>query len=232
MNISLNGFYKSLFGENQIALYLEGLKNTLLISLFATLIGIVIGLFIALIKYQYQEQKSDSELSLSLIVLNKLANFYTTVIRGTPVLLQLLILYATAFKGGFSAAIIGFGINSGAYVSEIVRAGLNSVDKGQAEAARSLGLSTNETLRHIIIPQAFKNIVPALFNEFISLIKETSVAGSIAVIDITKVGQRFQSKTYLIEPLFIVAIIYLFVVLTLTKVQQLVERRLAVSDRS
>lgn len=232
MNISLNGFYKSLFGENQIALYSEGLKNTLLISLFATLIGIVIGLFIALIKYQYQEQKSDSELSLSLIVLNKLANFYTTVIRGTPVLLQLLILYATAFKGGFSAAIIGFGINSGAYVSEIVRAGLNSVDKGQAEAARSLGLSTNETLRHIIIPQAFKNIVPALFNEFISLIKETSVAGSIAVIDITKVGQRFQSKTYLIEPLFIVAIIYLFVVLTLTKVQQLVERRLAVSDRS
>ena len=209
MNISLQGFYTSLFSENQLAMYGEGLKNTLIISLIATLIGIVLGLFIAIIKYKYNEQKEDNELSLLIIVLNKIVSLYTTIIRGTPVLLQLLILYATVFKGGFSAAMIGFGLNSGAYVSEIFRAGLNSVDKGQSEAARSLGLSSNETMIHIIVPQAFKNIVPALFNEFISLIKETSVAGSIAVIDITKVGQRFQSKTYLIEPLFVAAFLYL-----------------------
>ena len=140
--------------------------------------------------------------------------------------------YGTFVTSGLPAAIVGFGINSGAYVSEIFRAGLQSVDGGQTEAGRSLGLSANKTLLLIVVPQAFKNIVPALFNEFISLIKETSVAGSIAVIEITKVAERIKGRTFLIEPLFIAAILYLSLVMLLTKIQGVLERRLAVSDRS
>src|SRR5690625_2861055 len=127
MYISLDGFYQSLFSEGQWRNYLEGLKITLLISLIACLMGIVIGLVISLIKYKYQEDKKENDLSIAIKFLNALASFYTTVIRGTPVLLQLLILYAIALNGGLEAAIIGFGINSGAYVSEIIRGGLASV---------------------------------------------------------------------------------------------------------
>ncbi|NMB18153.1 MAG: amino acid ABC transporter permease, partial [Erysipelothrix sp.] len=165
MNISLDGFYQSLFSEGQWRNYLEGLKITLLISFIACLMGIVIGLVISLIKYKYQEDKKENDLRIAIKFLNALASFYTTVIRGTPVLLQLLILYAVALNGGLEAAIIGFGINSGAYVSEIIRGGLASVDEGQKEAGRSLGLSSNQTMWLVIVPQAFKNIVPALFNE-------------------------------------------------------------------
>lgn len=232
MNISLDGFYQSLFSEGQWRNYLEGLKITLLISLIACLMGIVIGLVISLIKYKYQEDKKENDLSIAIKFLNALASFYTTVIRGTPVLLQLLILYAVALNGGLEAAIIGFGINSGAYVSEIIRGGLASVDEGQKEAGRSLGLSSNQTMWLIIVPQAFKNIVPALFNEFISLIKETSVAGSIAVVEITKVAERYKGKTYLVEPLFIAAFMYLILVVGLTQIQERLEMRLARSDRS
>lgn len=232
MNISLDGFYQSLFSEGQWRNYLEGLKITLLISLIACLMGIVIGLVISLIKYKYQEDKKENDLRITIKFLNALASFYTTVIRGTPVLLQLLILYAIALNGGLEAAIIGFGINSGAYVSEIIRGGLASVDEGQKEAGRSLGLSSNQTIWLIIVPQAFKNIVPALFNEFISLIKETSVAGSIAVVEITKVAERYKGKTYLVEPLFIAAFMYLILVVGLTQIQERLEMRLARSDRS
>ena len=232
MNISLDGFYQSLFSEGQWRNYLEGLKITLLISFIACLMGIVIGLVISLIKYKYQEDKKENDLSIAIKFLNALASFYTTVIRGTPVLLQLLILYAVALNGGLEAAIIGFGINSGAYVSEIIRGGLASVDEGQKEAGRSLGLSSNQTMWLIIVPQAFKNIVPALFNEFISLIKETSVAGSIAVVEITKVAERYKGKTYLVEPLFIAAFMYLILVVGLTQIQERLEMRLARSDRS
>ncbi|HZJ87391.1 MAG TPA: amino acid ABC transporter permease [Erysipelothrix sp.] len=232
MNISLQGFYDSLFKENQWINYLEGLKTTLIISLVATLMGIAIGLVIAVIKHKYTEEKKEKSVGWVLRILNALANVYTTVIRGTPVLLQLLILYAVAINGGIEAAMVGFGINSGAYVSEIFRAGLNSVDIGQTEAGRSLGLSANQTMLKIVIPQAFKNIVPSLFNEFISLIKETSVAGSIAVVELTKIAERGKSKTLLIEPLFIAAFLYLVVVIGLTQVQKLLERRLAKSDRN
>ena len=232
MNISLDGFYQSLFSEGQWRNYLEGLKITLLISFIACLMGIVIGLVISLIKYKYQEDKKENDLRIAIKFLNALASFYTTVIRGTPVLLQLLILYAVALNGGLEAAIIGFGINSGAYVSEIIRGGLASVDEGQKEAGRSLGLSSNQTMWLIIVPQVFKNIVPALFNEFISLIKETSVAGSIAVVEITKVAERYKGKTYLVEPLFIAAFMYLILVVGLTQIQERLEMRLARSDRS
>lgn len=232
MNISLDGFYKALFKEGQWMNYLEGLKMTLLISLIATLMGIAIGLIIAIIKHKYAEGKREKSVGVTLSVFNTLANIYTTVIRGTPVLLQLLILFAIAFNGGVQAAIVGFGINSGAYVSEIFRAGLQSVDQGQTEAGRSLGLSANKTMLKIVVPQAFKNIVPSLFNEFISLIKETSVAGSIAVVELTKVAERGKSKTLLIEPLFIAALLYLVVVIGLTQIQKILERRLAKSDRN
>lgn len=232
MKITLDGFYQSLFSEGQWRSYLEGLKITLWISFVSVLMGIVIGLLIAVIKYKYQAEKKEGHTGLLLSVLNTIANLYTTIIRGTPVLLQLLILYGIAVSGGVSAAILGFGINSGAYVSEIFRGGLNSVDVGQTEAGRSLGLSANKTILLVVVPQAFKNIVPSLFNEFISLIKETSVAGTIAVVEITKVAERYKGKTYMMEPLFIAAALYLTLVIGLTKVQQHIERRLAKSDRS
>lgn len=232
MNISLDGFYKSLFTGGQWKNYLEGLSVTLLISFLACLIGIVIGLMIAVVKYKYQVASKEGKVGFLLSLFKMIADLYTTIIRGTPVLLQLLILYGTFVTSGLPAAIVGFGINSGAYVSEIFRAGLQSVDGGQTEAGRSLGLSANKTLLLIVVPQAFKNIVPALFNEFISLIKETSVAGSIAVIEITKVAERIKGRTFLIEPLFIAAILYLSLVMLLTKIQGVLERRLAVSDRS
>ena len=232
MNISLEGFYNSLFSEGQWKMYLEGLKTTLIISLLACLMGVAIGLIVSMLKYSYAEKKRENSAGVGITLLASIANLYTTVIRGTPVLLQLIIIYASFIKGGFSAAVVGFGINSGAYVAEIFRAGLGSVDKGQQEAGRSLGLSANQTLRLITIPQAIKNILPALFNEFISLIKETSVAGSVAVIEITKVAERYKGKTQSIEPLFIAAIMYLVLVVGLTYIQSNLERRLARSDRS
>ena len=232
MNLSLEGFYRSFFQDSQWINYLKGLQMTLLISLIATVIGVVIGLVIASIKYKYTENEKESGSSLILKALNALAHLYTTVIRGTPVLLQLYIFYGLAVKGGLEAAILGFGINSGAYVSEIFRAGLQSVDSGQAEAGRSLGLSANTTLFKVVIPQAFKNIVPSLFNEFISLIKETSVAGAVAVVELTKIAERAKSRTFRNEPLFIAAFFYLAVVITLTQVQKVLERRLAKSDRN
>ena len=232
MNISIDGFYQSLFGEGQWRLYLEGLKTTLAISFLACLMGVIIGLAIAMIKYTYAEKKREKTAGFGLSVAMHLANLYTTVIRGTPVLLQLLILFSIAIRGGFGAAVLGFGINSGAYVSEIFRAGLTSVDQGQREAGRALGLSSGQTLLRITVPQAIKNILPALFNEFISLIKETSVAGSVAVVEITKVAERYKGKSLMLEPLFIAAAMYLILVVGLTAIQNRLERRLARSDRN
>lgn len=231
MNISLEGFYNSLFTEGQWLAYLNAMKMTLLISLYACLIGIVIGLSVAMIKYTYADRKHENNVGAILSAASFIANLYTTIIRGTPVLLQLIILFGIGISEGFNAAIIGFGINSGAYVAEIFRAGLASVDKGQQEAGRSLGLSAGKTMRLITIPQAFKNILPALFNEFISLIKETSVAGSIAVVEITKVAERYKGKSFRLEPLFIAAGMYLVLTVGLTQIQKLLERRLARSDR-
>ncbi|AMC92913.1 amino acid ABC transporter permease [Erysipelothrix larvae] len=229
--LSLDNFYRAFIAEERWKLYLDGLKTTLLISLVACLLGILIGLIIAVIKYSYQQAQANGRVGIVLKVFNSAANIYTTVIRGTPVLLQLLILFTVAFQG-LNAAFIGFGINSGAYVSEIIRGGLQSVDSGQSEAGRSLGLSSMQTMTMIVIPQAFKNIVPSLFNELIAMVKETSVAGSIAVTDLTKASQGIQSRLYLIEPLYIVAIIYLILVFTLTQIQKVLERRLARSDRN
>ena len=185
----------------------DGLKNTMIITIFATLLGIFLGLIVALVRTTYDNTKK-------LKVLNAICNIYITIIRGTPVVIQLMILFFCIFTSrevsGVMIAIIGFGINSGAYVAEVFRSGLMSINHGQMEAGRSLGLSYLDTMKYIIIPQAFKVVLPTLGNEFIVLIKETSVAGYVAVQDLTKGGDIIRSRTYdAWTPLLVVAGIYL-----------------------
>ncbi len=206
----------------------KGLWITVRIAFFAALFGALIGIIIALIKVASNNGKK-------LKLLNLIANLYTTVIRGTPALVQLFIVYYSFCSilkiDRFYAAIISFSINSGAYVSEIIRAGIMSVDKGQMEAGRSLGLSQRTTMTKIIFPQALKNILPALGNEFITLVKETSVAGYIGVVDLSKAGDIIRSQTYSPTiPLYTVAFIYLIIVVLLTKLLNKFERRLRKSD--
>ena len=197
----------NLIKDNRYIYLLDGLKNTMIITLFATILGIILGLIIALIRTTYDNTKK-------LKILNSICQIYITVIRGTPVIIQLMILFFCIFTSrnasGVMIAIIGFGLNSSAYVAEIFRSGLMSIEQGQMEAGRSLGLSYIDTMRYIIIPQAFKVVLPALCNEFIVLIKETSVAGYVAVQDLTKGGDIIRSRTYdAWTPLLIVAGIYL-----------------------
>ena len=203
----LDALQLNLIKDNRYMYIVSGFKNTMIITLFATLLGIALGLIIALIRTTYDNTKR-------LKFLNGICQVYITVIRGTPVVIQLMILFFCIFTSrnasGIMIAIIGFGLNSSAYVAEIFRSGLMSIDIGQMEAGRSLGLSYIETLRFIIIPQAFKVVLPALCNEFIVLIKETSVAGYVAVQDLTKGGDIIRSRTYdAWTPLLIVAAIYL-----------------------
>lgn len=217
----------ALLRENRWQLFLEGLKNTVLIAALACLIGIVIGLVVALIKYVAATRQTRPWKAAAAV-----CNVYTTVIRGTPIIVQLLILYNLSyFTEGLYASIIGFGINSGAYVSEIFRSGLNSIDIGQQEAGRSLGLGQWKTMRLIVLPQAIKNTLPALFNEFIALLKETSVAGYIAVRDLTKVADGIRGRTFNSMPLYLAAAAYLIMVAGLAAVQKRMEKRLARSDR-
>ena len=225
-----DAFYKAFITEGRYMFYLDGIKVTIMVSLLAILIGVAIGLLVAVIKVASANNKK-------LWLLGKICNIYTTVIRATPVIVQLLIFSNMIFKSRDSnlilVASLCFGINSGAYVAEIIRAGLESVDKGQMEAGRSLGFTYIQTMRLIIIPQAIKNILPALGNEFITLIKETSVAGVIALTDVTKAAQYIGSVTWdPLPPLFIAAIIYLIMVLGLTKLLGIFERRLAQGDHN
>lgn len=218
----------TLIAEGRWRIYVEGLGNSLLMTLMACLIGILIGVGVAIIKTNYASTGKGR-------VLNSIANLYTTIIRGTPILLQLLIFYFFIFAAASSSAKIyvaslAFGINSGAYASEIIRAGIVSVDAGQTEAGRSLGLGRAKTMRLIVMPQAIRNILPALFNELIALLKETSVAGFISITDITRAGDLIRSRTLKLTPLIVSALIYLVLVIALTKVQQLLERRLATGD--
>ena len=223
----LQDLYGAVIRENRWQLYLEGLKNTLVIAALACLIGILIGLVVALIKFVASTKKSGPWK-----VAGAICTAYTTVIRGTPIIVQLLILYNLSyFTEGLYASIIGFGINSGAYVAEIFRSGLNSIDIGQREAGRSLGLGQWATMRLIVLPQAIKNTLPALFNEFIALLKETSVAGYIAVRDLTKVADGIRGRTFNSVPLYLAAALYLIMVAGLAAVQKRMEKRLARSDR-
>lgn len=217
-------FYDSVIYDDRYKYIFEGLFNTLLIAFFAVIIGIVIGILIALVRHNYEVNKKFR-------VLNKIVTWYVNIIRGTPVLLQLMIIYYVIFKSvDISIIIVGviaFGLNSGAYVSEIIRSGINSIDKGQMEAGLSLGLSYNKTMFYIIMPQAIKNIMPALGNEFITLIKETSTGAYIGIMELTKASDIIASGTYdYFFPLLIIAIIYLLLALGLTKLVNVLERRL------
>ena len=207
----------------------RGLYVTLLITAFAVLMGLFLGFIVAMIRSTYQNTGK-------LKFLNALSVLYLTVIRGTPVLVQLMIIYYVIFSSGnvnkIIVAILAFGINSGAYQAEIFRAGINAVPKGQFEAGRSLGFNYYQTMGNIIMPQAFKNILPALGNEFIVLVKETSIAGYIALVDITKAGDIIRSRTYsAFMPLLAVALIYLVIVMGLTYLINLLERWLRRSAR-
>lgn len=238
----INGLYqsfvKTFITDDRWVQLLNGLLVTVEITLFAAAIGIAIGFLIAIIRSTYDMNLSGKKCrsfgDYILKIVNLICNIYITVIRGTPVVIQLMIMYFIVFassRDGIIAAIISFGINSGAYVAEIVRSGIMSIDKGQFEASRSLGFDYKSTMIHVIIPQAFKNILPALGNEFIVLVKETSVAGYVAIQDLTYVGNLIRSRTYeAFFPLIAVALIYLVIVLILTFLLKKLERRLRSSD--
>ena len=221
-------FSKAFFVQDRWKLYLEGLGNTIIIALLATLIGTILGVTFAMIKYVNKKSKK-------LKFLSKIIDVYITVIRGTPVVLQLMIMYFIVFAGWDQGVLIGaitFGLNSSAYVAEIARAGFESVDDGQMEAGRSLGMSTWQTMRHIIIPQAIKNCLPPLFNEFITLVKETAIIGYLGVNDLGKIPGLIQSRTFdYLFPLIIAAVMYLIIVMFLTKILHIIEKRFSKSDR-
>lgn len=218
------------FIEKNRWLYLtDGLKVTLIVTFFAVLLGTVIGFLVGVTRSTYEKTHK-------LKILNFFCNLYLTVIRGTPVVVQLMIIYYIIFGSirvnKIPVAILAFGINSGAYVAEIFRSGIMSIDNGQFEAGRSLGFNYPQTMWYIIMPQAFKNILPALCNEFIALLKETSVAGFIALQDLTKGGDIIRSITYRATmPLLAVAAIYLIIVVIFTQLIKLLERRLRQSER-
>lgn len=218
------------FVKDDRYLYLtRGLGVTLEITFFALLIGVVLGFILAIIRSTYDKTGKMK-------ILNVFAKLYITVIRGTPVVLQLLILYFVIFASvninKVVVAAIAFGLNSGAYVAEIVRSGIMAVDEGQFEAGRSLGFNYFQTMCYIILPQAIKNILPALGNEFIVLLKETSVSGYIAIQDLTKGGDIIRSQTFEpFLPLIAVAIIYLVMVIIFQKLVNLLERRLRKNER-
>jgi len=221
-------FYQNFIEDDRWKYIVNGLGNTIKITLFAVLLGIALGFLVAIIRSTYEKTHK-------LKLLNLLCKVYLTVIRGTPVLIQLLLIYFVVFGSvridKVLVSVLAFGINSGAYVAEIFRSGIMSIDNGQFEAGRSLGFNYPQTMFYIIMPQAFKNVLPALGNEFIVLLKETSVAGYIAVQDLTKGADIIRSRTYsAFMPLMAAAIIYLVMVMIFSYFVQRLERRLRSSD--
>lgn len=228
----VDSFNKTFIKDNRWKLFLEGFRNTLIIALCSTLLGVLIGMIIAIVKVLHAQIDRPNFI---INILNFIFNIYTTVIRGTPAVVQLFIAYYIIFKSTDNyilVSIFAFGINSGAYVSEIVRGGIVSIDRGQLEAGRSLGLSYITTMISIVLPQAIKNILPALGNEFILLLKDTSIAGYIGTLELMKAGNIVRSRTF--EPYFSllsVAAIYLVCVIGLEQLIKYFERRMAKSDR-
>lgn len=225
MNDIVLDFYKTVIYDDRYMMILEGLKNTILIALGSIVIGILLGLLIAIVRDMYEKNGKG-------LILNKICKIYVDVIRGTPALLQLMIIYYVIFKSVsidlVLVGILAFGLNSSAYVSEIIRAGINSIDLGQMEAAKSLGFKYFQSMRYIILPQAIKNVLPALGNEFITLVKETSVAGYIGIMELTKSTDMIASRTYnYFFPLIIAALIYLGLTMLLTKLLNRFERKVS-----
>ena len=218
--------YQVFIEADRYKMFLDGLKVTIGVSIAAVLLGILLGMVLALMKMT--EVRKGKKTIFSVV-----ANIYIDIIRGTPTVVQVLIIYFLVFQTqmGMVAGIVTFGINSSAYVAEIIRAGIMAVDKGQMEAGRSLGLSYTETMRYIILPQAVKNILPALGNEFIVLIKETAILGYVAIQDLTKASDFIVSRTYIMfVPLIGCALIYYVLVKILTIGLNAFERRLRQSD--
>lgn len=230
-------FILNFIEQDRWKLLVTGLGNTLKITLVACLIGICIGVVIAIIRSTWDKNHETMRKGFGkslLAVVNAICKLYLTVIRGTPVVVQLMIIYYIIFassRNGVAIAMMAFGINSGAYVAEIVRGGIMSIDAGQFEAGRSLGFNYVQTMRYIIIPQVFKNVLPTLANEFIVLLKETSVSGYVAIRDLTKAGDIIRGVTYSpFMPLIGVALIYLTLVIFFTWLVGKLERRLRDSD--
>ena len=226
-------FYQAFIEADRWLQYLNGVKTTLLVTALALILGVALGVTVAILRTAHDQQRPGHHNPV-LAVLNLICKIYVTVIRGTPMMVQLLIMGFVIFASSRNFTMIGtltLGINSGAYVSEIVRGGLMSVDKGQMEAGRSLGLGYGTTMRFVIVPQAVKAILPALGNEFIVLLKETSVAGYVAIRDLTKAGDIIRGATYSpFLPLIVVALIYLIMVVFFTWLVGRLERRLRSSD--
>lgn len=207
---------------------MEGFQNTIIITLGALIIGVVIGALIAIIKYFAEESPCLKPLAI-------LCDLYTTVIRGIPITVLLLIFYLIILVSAsdLTVAILAFGINSGAYMAELIRSGINAVDKGQMEAGRSLGMSRAQAMRKVIFPQAIRYILPAIGNELIALLKETSVAGYVTIVDLTRAGNLIRNNTHdALNPLLLVALIYLTLVVVLTSLLGALERKLAKNDKS
>ncbi len=229
MDAFLQKLYDTFIVDDRWLYLVNGLKTTIVITVFAVMLGMVIGFLVAFVRTTHDKTGK-------LKVLNVMAKIYLAVIRGTPVMVQLLIIYYVIFASvridKTFVGILAFGINSGAYVAEIVRSGIMSIDPGQFEAGASLGLNYLRTMTYIIMPQAFKNVLPALANECIVLLKETSVAGYIALEDLTKGGDIIRAATYeAFLPLIAVALIYLILVVGLSALVGKLERRLKKSDR-
>lgn len=232
MSELLNGiyddFYKTVIFDERYKLILEGLKNTILIAIGALIIGILLGSIISIVKYTNKERGKFK-------LLSKIFDIYVNIIRGTPSVLQLMIMYYVIFKtstiDSVIVGIIAFGINSSAYVAEILRSGFDSIDDGQVEAGLSLGLNFRQVLKYIIIPQAIKVSLPSMGNEFVTLIKETAIAGYIGIEDLTKASDIIASRTYdYFFPLVLVALIYLVLTSVISKLLKKMERKLNVND--
>lgn len=228
LNAWLGKLYETFIATNYYTLMLDGLKNTVVITLGALVIGVLIGTMIAIVKYLAEDAPAWKPLAI-------LCDLYVTVIRGIPMVVLLLVFYFIILTSadGILVAVLTFGINSGAYMAELVRGGIASVDAGQAEASRSLGLSKFQTMRKVILPQAIRYILPAIGNELIALLKETSVAGYVAVVDLTRAGNLVRNNTYdAVNPLLIVAATYLIMVVGLSRILKGFENRMAAKINS
>ena len=229
--------YKSFIFDNRYEMYIEGLGNTLLLTALALILGVILGVVVSLVRVTWDKNGSEMHGPAKWIlgIANVISKIYITVIRGTPVVVQLLIMYFVVFASSRNKIVVGalsFGINSGAYVAEIIRGGIMSIDQGQMEAGRSLGFGYIPTMQHIILPQAFKNVLPPLCNEFIVLLKETAVVGYIGLADLTYSANTIGGTTYeYLFPLLLAAVIYLIMVMFFTYLVGKLERRLRTSER-
>ncbi|MFI3208459.1 MAG: amino acid ABC transporter permease [Eubacteriales bacterium] len=229
--------FKCFIYQDRYMLLVKGLGNTLVLTFFALILGVILGVIVALVRVSWDKNQEDMSgmPRFCLKIANAIAKLYLTVIRGTPIVVQIMIMYFVIMASSRNKILVGclsFGINSGAYVAEIVRAGIMSIELGQMEAGRSLGFGYVSTMRYVILPQAFKNILPALGNEFIVLLKETAVVGYIGLADLTYAGNTIGGNTYeYLYPLLAVAMVYLVIVLGISSLINRLERRLRNSER-